>query len=234
MVEFENPGRHPVEEVTVVSHQQTAAAIGGEKFFDPADRLDVEMVGRLVQQQQIRLGNDRPRQSDPAFFTAGKIADPGFRARDPQLVHHRCKLRLRMPGVVQGQQMFDLRMFGGSGALFIAAQQFVNIVLPFAYDLDRPALFRQGEFLIQRGDPEISGRGDPGLVGDELSLHDPEQRRFAAAVAADQRQAFAFMHRHGRLSEDHLTADIQIEVADRPEHPFRHDSFPVAVLNWNS
>ena len=46
-------GDHAIQEVTVVRDDDHAALVGGEKVLQPLQRLQVEMVRRLVEQQEI-------------------------------------------------------------------------------------------------------------------------------------------------------------------------------------
>ena len=50
-----------VEEITVVRNQDERVGIGGEVLFQPIARLQVEMVGGLVQQEQVGSKLNRPR-----------------------------------------------------------------------------------------------------------------------------------------------------------------------------
>lgn len=43
-----------------------------EELLQPADRVDVQVVGRLIQQQELRLSQQQFGQSGPAFLTAGE------------------------------------------------------------------------------------------------------------------------------------------------------------------
>ena len=52
---------HLVEQVAVVADQQDGARIGLEEALEPQGGLEVEMVGRLVQQQQVGLGEQHRR-----------------------------------------------------------------------------------------------------------------------------------------------------------------------------
>ena len=53
-VEFEDPLRDVVEEVAVVGDRDDGARIGGQMGFEPLHAFGVEMVGGLVEQQQVR------------------------------------------------------------------------------------------------------------------------------------------------------------------------------------
>ncbi len=46
------------------------AAARREVVREPVDALDVEVVGRLVQQQQLGVAEQRLRQGDPAALAA--------------------------------------------------------------------------------------------------------------------------------------------------------------------
>ena len=54
-VEFENPAGDMVEEVTVVSDGNHSAFVLLEVLLEPVDRLGIEVVGRLVEEEHIRL-----------------------------------------------------------------------------------------------------------------------------------------------------------------------------------
>jgi hypothetical protein len=49
-----------------VRHEHNGAGVVGQKSFEPSHRVDVEVIGRLVEQEQIRLPHQRPRQQDTA------------------------------------------------------------------------------------------------------------------------------------------------------------------------
>ena len=54
-IEFENPSRHVVEEVAVVGDDQDRAGIVAQVPFEPRHRLRIEVVRRLVEQEEIGL-----------------------------------------------------------------------------------------------------------------------------------------------------------------------------------
>jgi hypothetical protein len=47
----------------------------GEKFFEPRDRLDVEMIRRLVEEQQVWLRDERAREQDAAAPSSRQRVD---------------------------------------------------------------------------------------------------------------------------------------------------------------
>jgi hypothetical protein len=69
-VEFEDPAGDVVEEVAVVGHADDGARVLLEVLLEPGDRFRVEVVGRLVEQQHVRLRQQQPAQRDAAALAA--------------------------------------------------------------------------------------------------------------------------------------------------------------------
>ena len=69
-VELEDPARDVVEEVAVVGHRDDGAVVLLQVPLEPRDRLGVEVVGRLVEQQQIGLAEQQAAQRDAAPLAA--------------------------------------------------------------------------------------------------------------------------------------------------------------------
>jgi len=51
VVDFEDSAGHPIEQVAVVGHDQQAARVGCQALFEPVDRIDVQVVRRLVEHE---------------------------------------------------------------------------------------------------------------------------------------------------------------------------------------
>ena len=69
-IELENPIDDLIEEVAIVCDQNHASRILLEIPLEPSDRLGVEVVGRLVQQQQVRLFEQQPTKRDATLLAA--------------------------------------------------------------------------------------------------------------------------------------------------------------------
>src|SRR6185369_13523390 len=63
-IELEDPPGDVVEEVPVVRDRNDGSRIVGEEALEPSDRLGVEMVGRLVEQQQVWRREQQARKRD--------------------------------------------------------------------------------------------------------------------------------------------------------------------------
>ena len=61
------------QEAAVVADQHQRAAASCELAFQPFDGRQIEMVGRLIQEQDIGRGRQYPRQRRAASFAAGEM-----------------------------------------------------------------------------------------------------------------------------------------------------------------
>ena len=68
-IDFENPGRHLIQEVAIMGHGDDGAFVILEVALQPRDRAGIEVVGRLIEQQQVRLLQQQPAQRDAAALT---------------------------------------------------------------------------------------------------------------------------------------------------------------------
>ena len=75
------------------------AGIVAEKRFEPRDRVDVEMVRGLVEQEDVRLGHERAREQDAPLPSAGQGLDECV-GRQRQMREHRVDPLLEPPAVL--------------------------------------------------------------------------------------------------------------------------------------
>ena len=67
--------------------------------LEPEHRLGVEVVGRLVEQQQVGVAEQEPGERDAALLAAGERRDVGVVGRAAQRVHRDVDVALEVPGV---------------------------------------------------------------------------------------------------------------------------------------
>ena len=70
----------------------------------PLDALGVEVVGRLVEEQHVRLAEQQSAKCHTAALATGKGGDLGVRRRAVQSVHRPFELGVDLPAA----EMFDL------------------------------------------------------------------------------------------------------------------------------
>ena len=190
-VELEDPAGDVVEKVAVVGDDEDGARIVAQMAFEPQHRLGVEMVGRLVEQQQFRLLQQQPAQRDAAPLAAGEFRHLGVVRRAAQRVHRLIDLGIEIPqplgldlvlqlghlvgglvGIIGGELVVavDDRLLRRDALHDVLAHRFVGIEL---------------RFLGQVAD--AGALGDPGLAGifGVEAGHDAQQRRLAGAVDAE-------------------------------------------------
>ena len=174
------------------------ARIFVQEVFQPGDRLGVEVVGRFVEQQHIRLRQQQPAQRHAALLAARQRADLRIPRRQPQRVRGDLELALQFPAADRVDPVLQLRLVVhqlrhrvvGQGLGEAVAdrikpvEQVLDVADPLADDLAHGLRLVQLRFLRQVADL------DAGLgAGFALDLpvnagHDPEQARFSGAVEA--------------------------------------------------
>ena len=112
-VELEDPARDVVEEVAIVGDGDDGALVLLEVALEPADRLGVEVVGRLVEQQQVGRGQQQPAERDAAALAAGELGHVGVGGREAQRVHRGVELGVEVPGVDRVDLLLDARELVG-------------------------------------------------------------------------------------------------------------------------
>ena len=149
-----------------MAHQQQRALEVEQHRLEQLERLDVEVVGRLVEHQQVERPREEPRQQQPVALAARQHAHRGARAfrrkeKVLQVAHHMLAgaVDLDVLGAVA-----DVLQHGAIGIELLAQ-------------------------LVEVGDLEIGPEPDAAGVGDELAEQQPEQRRLPAAVRPDQADA---------------------------------------------
>src|SRR5436190_3603707 len=61
-----------IKEPSIVADDDGAAREGDERLLERSQRVDVEIVGRLVEQEQIRSALEQLREVDAIAFAAGE------------------------------------------------------------------------------------------------------------------------------------------------------------------
>jgi len=61
------------EKGSIVCYEQECLAVAEQKIFQPANGVNVEVVGGLIQQQQIRFADKSASEESPAFLATGEF-----------------------------------------------------------------------------------------------------------------------------------------------------------------
>ena len=73
------------------------AGIIDQEMLEPGDTLGVEMVGGLIEQENVGLEEQEPAQRHAAPLTAGEALRVGVARRAAQRVHGLLNLRVEVP-----------------------------------------------------------------------------------------------------------------------------------------
>ena len=207
-VQLEDPAGDVVEEVAIVGHRDDRALVLGQVTLQPRDRLGVEVVRGLVEEQQVRLAQQQAAQRDAAALTAGQRRDVGVGRRQAQRVHRVLDVRVEVPGVGG----IDARLQVGEllgGLVGVVGGQLVEAIQERARPGDAVldvAAHVLG--LVQRGLLlEQADRGARGQhrVAAELGVeprHDAQDRGLARAVVAEHADLGAGQERERDVLED--------------------------------
>ena len=220
-VEFDDAGGDIIEKAPVVGDEQHAAGERQQHLFQPLDGSDVEMVGRLVQQQQLRREHQRPRQRDALLQPAGQVRYQPLgvelqareRGRDlvleaPAVARIEFFLQLVQPlhqGGIGGRAGV-MRYGEGVRRGMIVDEQPGTLTQPFSHRFEHAqaglecGLLGYARQLQRRRAPQFA------VIRGGSAVNEPQQARLAGAVAADQTDAFARLdHQIDVIEQRHVT-----------------------------
>jgi hypothetical protein len=229
-VELEDPAGDVVEEVAIVGHRDDGPLVVVEVALEPPHRLRIQVVGRLVEQQQVRLAQQQPAQCHPAALAARERRHLGVGRRAAERVHRDLERRLEVPAVYRVDLLLHPRELV-SAVLRVVHRQLVEAVEQRAGSghtvLDVAAHILGGiqrRLLFEQSD---RGAGSQLCVAVELRVppsHDPEQARLARPVVAEDADLGAREKGQRDVLQDLLVRRIAPGQAVRGEDVLRRHS----------
>ena len=176
-IELERPFGDVVEEVAVVGDHDHGAGIVAQMMLEPGDAFGVEMVGRLVEQQDVGLGEQQAAKRHAPLLAARQRVNLGVAGRAAQRVHGLLDLRIEVPEVAGVDLVLQLRHLVGGlvgivhGELVVAVE--LRLLLRHAlHDIAGHVLGRiELRLLRQIADADAVGR--PGLAEELLLARRP-------------------------------------------------------------
>ena len=184
--QVENPIDGFVEQIAVVADDDHRARVARDMRFQPQRRFEVEIVGRLVQQQQVGLGEQRRRERNPHAPAAGEFGTGALligvgKAQAGE--DFRCARGCRMRSDV-GEPALDFGDAGGLALRVRFGQELGAFGIGLKHDLEQ-ALRAIGRFLGKPADAIARRDLHMPLLGRELAGDDAKERGLAGAVATD-------------------------------------------------
>ena len=223
--ELEHRGRRRLEEPAVVRDEDNPGVQGRQLVLQPFERRDVEVVRRLVEQQQIGIAAERARERGARQLAAGEGVEGTVQIRvaetqptddrpdafAPVVAARVLEARLRLgvapqrrrPVVAGGHRLLEtaqlaLRLdeVGGAREHVVAQREAELQRRPLVVQRDPRSLLERKLAAVQLG-----------LAGEE-----PEQRRLAGAVRAGQGNAVAPLHFERDAVEEQAPGELLAEV----------------------
>ena len=186
-IEPHGDAREVLQEASVVADQHQRAAAPGELPLQPLDRRQIEMVGGLVEQEDVGLRRQHARERRPPQLAAREIG--------------------RVLGAVEAellQQVARLvRIVGGPEARLHISE--------------RVGKAREVGLLRQIADRRARLHEALALVGLDQPRRDPQQGRFARAVAPDQAHTLARGYRQPCAFQQRRAPEGQSDVGELEE-----------------
>ena len=166
------------------------ARIGAQMAFEPIDGFGVEMVGRLVEQQEVGLLEQEAAERNAAPLAAGERGHVGIVRRAAERVHRLFDLALEIPQALGLDLVLEARHFIGGlvgivhGELVVAIED--RLLLFHAEHGVALHVERGVKVGLLRKVADLGAFGDEAFAG-ELGVdasHDAHQRRLARSVDA--------------------------------------------------
>ena len=170
-----------------MADQEQGLGVAPEIVLEPQARLQIEMVGRLVQEQQIGLGEQHGGERHPHAPAAGEAGERLLLCLlvEAEAGQDRARPRRRGMGADVGQPGLDLgdgmRLDRGLGG----AQQPRALLIGLEHRLARRALAAR-RLLRDPADPGAAAQPNFAGIRRQLAQDQAQQRGLAAAVGADQ------------------------------------------------
>ena len=224
-VEFDDAVGDVIQKAPVVGDEQQRAAKLGEQAFEPVDRGKIEVVGRLVEQQQLGVGDECAAQRDAFFEAAGEGFDPNVRV-EVEALQGFFDAAVQAPAV-GGFELGGQALEIGVGGFIAVGHRVRGGVVGREQSLRRADAFGDGfkdgvaglEGGLLRDISELQAGLPPHVAGVGLALAGEQfqQAGFAGAVAPDQADAFARFDDQRRAVEQGVVTVGEFETVEGEE-----------------
>ena len=218
-IQMQRVRNHAIEKLAIMRNDQQCALIAAQPFFQPQHRVQVEVVGRLIQQQQIRRTHQCLRQVQSSAPATGKCAHGPFVGvrRKAQTVQQLAGAGTAvitvqfLDALMRAGQRVHVAVLGrvrlgaqGRGQLGIAGQHIVD------------GRIRQWRRLLRDGGkPQLHWQVQLTSIAIQLALQRGEQARLATTVAPDHPEPPATLDDQINIGKQQAAATAQGKMAKR-------------------
>jgi hypothetical protein len=184
-VEFDDAGGEAAEEGAVMGDEEEGPAIAQEKGFQPGDGIEVEMVGRFIEEDDIGGAEEGMGEKDPATGTPGEGGELGFGVE--------LKSGEDLPGFES--------LAGIIGILVSGADDIQCMAVEVAWDL-----------LGEAGDTDFRCPDDLAGIRFGFAGQDAEHGAFPRAVDAKQADAVTPLDVQFHIIEQRFTPEAEADI----------------------
>jgi hypothetical protein len=247
-IDFRDAGHGPVQELAIVRGHQQRAGLGLEKRFEPDDRLDVEVVGRLVHQEHVGPPEQHAGHGDAHLPSTGQRTDIAVDAIvvEPEPVENFTRLALERVAAEVFVLFLHFTKTGQNaihvcGAIRIGhrvVQRFELVMQVPDPSASRDRLVENRaaghllDVLAEVADGQLPGYRNVPFIGRLFADDHAKERRLAGAVRADEADLFTGIELERGVHEQHLTPVLLGDMRKRNHS----ESFSVArsrpAIDW--
>jgi hypothetical protein len=198
-IELEDPPGDVVQEVPVVGDADHRPRVILKGALEPGHALGVEVVGRLVEEKEVRLLEKDPAQRHPALLSAREVGHRRVAGRQPEGVHRHLQRPVELPAVagidgvlelgLLAEELLHRRVVHRLAELIGHGVEPIEDVPEWFHTQFNVALHVQRSvelgLLWEKTDPDRRIRPRRAEELGVLASHDSQQGRLPGAVRAD-------------------------------------------------
>ena len=224
-LELEHAGRDRLEEPAVVRDEDHGRVERLQLLLEPLQVLDVEVVRRLVEQQQVGIAGERAGQRGARQLAAGEGRQLPVEVALREAEAAQRRRRPVAPGVAAGvlEPRLGLGVAAQRRLVVVAGRHRLLEPAQLLLGLDQVARARERVLaqrqaaverrpLVVQRDPRALGEGELAAVDLALADEHPQQRRLAGAVRTGQRQAVAALDGERDSLEEQRAGELLAQV----------------------
>src|SRR6185437_12378214 len=202
-------GRDAIEEIAVVADDDDGAGIVAQHLLQQVEGFEVEVVGGLVEDEDITGQRQEARKAQAAAFAARQFFDrgAGLLGREQEVLH--------VAHDVLGHAIDDQRVGPAGGDRLLEGRGRIE----------------PGAALVEGRDFEVGAEADAAGVGGELAGEQLDQRGLAGAIGADDADAVAADDAGGEVADDETVAETLADVFGLEHHLAREVGLGDAELD---
>ena len=218
VLDLNDPGDDAVQEIAVMGNGHHSAPETADVLLQPLRGVEVQMVGRLVQQQDVRILQDEAAQVHPGLLTARELVEElcAHVVRDGKAVCDLVDGDIRIVAAKDLKPLAELSVPAQDGVVGLSRRHPLFQFLHFLRHGVEPGKGAAQHILhrVARGIHRDLGDeahaaagadGDRSLIIVQFSGQNLEKGGFSRAIAAQEANPFALIHLKGQTIQDVLS-----------------------------